>query len=163
LGMLPPGYTGAAPFAVTISPDQKTLFAVNDGANSIAVIPLTGPHANTVTGLIPTAYGPKDITLSADGHWMYIINGKSDQGPNPLNLFFDTDKLTTVRYPGGNAAAAIAAAAANQYQLNNNRSTLVSARVPDGDDLDELTRQVALNNFYSVAPNERDEQAMKFL
>jgi len=163
LGMLPPGYTGAAPFAVTISPDQKTLFAVNDGANSIAVIPLTGPHANTVTGLIPTAYGPKDITLSADGRWMYIINGKSEQGPNPLNLFFDTDKLTTVTYPGGNAAAAIAAAAANQYQLNNNRSMLVSARVPDGEDLDELTRQVALNNFYSVAPNEHDERVMKFL
>jgi YVTN family beta-propeller protein len=58
-GMLTgPRYTGAAPFAVTISPDQKTLYAVNEGANSIAVIPLTGSRANTVTGLIPTAYGP---------------------------------------------------------------------------------------------------------
>ena len=33
-------YTGAAPIAVTLSPDEKTLYAVNDGANSIAVIPL---------------------------------------------------------------------------------------------------------------------------
>ncbi len=88
-----PRYTGAAPFAVTISPDQETLYAVNDGANSIAVIPLTGEHAYTVRGLIPTAYAPKDITFSADGSWMYIINGKSDQGPNPLNLFFATAQL----------------------------------------------------------------------
>src|SRR5262249_59443530 len=158
-----PRYTGAAPFAVTISPDGRTLYAVNDGANSIAVIPLTGHRANTVIGLIPTAYGPKDITLSADGRWMYIINGKRDQGPNPLNLFFDTDKLTTVTYPGGNEAAAIAAAASNEYQLNNNRSTLVSARVPDAEELEELTELVARNNFYSAEPNEQDERVMRFL
>jgi YVTN family beta-propeller protein len=163
-GMLTgPRYTGAAPFAVTVSPDQKTLYAVNDGANSIAVIPLTGSRANTVTGLIPTAYGPKDVTLSADGRYMYIISGKSDQGPNPLNLFFDTDKLTTITYPGGNQAAAAAAAAANQYQLNNNRSTLVTARVPDGDDLEELTAEVARNNFYTVQPDEHDQKVMAFL
>ena len=35
-------YTGAATFAVTLSPDGSTLYAVNSGANSIAVIPLTG-------------------------------------------------------------------------------------------------------------------------
>jgi YVTN family beta-propeller protein len=158
-----PHYTGAAPFAVTISPDQRTLYAVNDGANSVAVIPLTGAHANSVIGLIPTAYGPKDITLSADGRWMYIINGKSDQGPNPKNLFFDTDKLTTVTYPGGNAAAAVAAAASNQYQLNNNRSMLVSAAVPTSEELEDLTAQVAKNNFYSLEPSEHDERVMKFL
>jgi YVTN family beta-propeller protein len=156
-------YTGAAPFSVTISPDQKTLYAVNDGANSIAVIPLTGPHANTVVGLIPTAYAPKDITLSADGSWMYIINGKSDQGPNPLNLYGNTNLLTTITYPGGNAAANIAAAAANQYELNNNRSTLTSARVPTREELDELTSQVARNNFYSAEPKEHDQDVMGFL
>jgi DNA-binding beta-propeller fold protein YncE len=37
-----PHYTGAAPTAVTISPDGSTLYAINNGANSIAVIPLTG-------------------------------------------------------------------------------------------------------------------------
>src|SRR5262249_32255093 len=40
-GMLPKKYTGAATSAVTISPDGNTLYAVNSGANSIAVIPLT--------------------------------------------------------------------------------------------------------------------------
>jgi YVTN family beta-propeller protein len=46
-------YTGAATSAVTLSPDGSTLYAVNSGANSIAVIPVTGRKANTVTGLIP--------------------------------------------------------------------------------------------------------------
>lgn len=72
--MLPgPHYTGASTFAVTVAPDGKTLYAVDDGASFIAVIPLTGPGANTVTGLIPIAYAPKDITFSVHGDWMCII------------------------------------------------------------------------------------------
>ena len=45
-GMLPRDrkYTGASTSAVTISPDGDTLYAVNSGSNSIAVIPLTGPE-----------------------------------------------------------------------------------------------------------------------
>jgi DNA-binding beta-propeller fold protein YncE len=41
-GLLPRGrkYTGAATSAVTISPDGDTLYAVNSGSNSTAVIPL---------------------------------------------------------------------------------------------------------------------------
>ena len=39
-------YTGAATSAVTLSPDGDTLYAVNSGANSIAVIPLTGHKAH---------------------------------------------------------------------------------------------------------------------
>jgi DNA-binding beta-propeller fold protein YncE len=68
---------------VTLSRDGKTLYAVNAGANSVAVIPLRGENAYRVTGLIPTAYEPHDVTLSADGSWMYIINGKSITGPTP--------------------------------------------------------------------------------
>src|SRR5262249_11557296 len=51
-------YTGAATFSVTLSRDGKTLYAVNAGANSIAVIPLSGGDAYKVKGLIPTAYEP---------------------------------------------------------------------------------------------------------
>ncbi len=163
-GMLSgPHVTGAAPYSVRLSPDGGTLYAVNDGANSVAVIPVAGPSANTVTGLIPTAYAPKDIAFSADGTWMYIINGKSDQGPNPKNIFGGSDLLTTVTYPGGNAAANIAGYAANQYELNNNRSTLVSAKVPTSADLPALTAKVAQNNFYSAAPSAGDAAVMNFL
>jgi DNA-binding beta-propeller fold protein YncE len=96
-----PRYTGASPFAVTISPDGKTLYAVNDGANSVAVIPLRGGRANKVAALIPTAYAPKDITFSADGRWMYIINGKNQTGPNPGHLSGNTARLTSGTYVNG--------------------------------------------------------------
>src|SRR5215510_6587922 len=125
--------TGSATFAVTLSRDGTTLYAVNAGANSLAVIPLTGPNANRVTGLIPTAYEPHDITFSADGKWMYIVNGKSVTGPNPGHLAGNTDRLGV---PQGapllseNVAAAAAARASNQYQFQLESASLVSAPVP---------------------------------
>ncbi len=158
-----PHYTGAATFAVTLSPDENTLYAVNNGSNSVAVIPLAGEGAHTVAGLIPTAYAPKDITLSADGTWMYIISGKSDTGPNPGHLDPNTALITNVTYPGGNAAASVAATASNQYQFQLEHATLVSAQVPSSSDLPSMTAQVAQNNFYSVPPNATDESVMGFL
>ncbi|RQS75574.1 hypothetical protein DID96_03965 [Burkholderia sp. Bp8963] len=156
-------YTGAATFAVTLAKDGKTLYAVNSGANSVAVIPLAGPNANTVTGLIPTAYEPHDITFSADGNWMYIVNGKSITGANPGHLYGHTELVTNVTFPGGNAAAAAAARASNQYQFQLERASLVSAKVPNAQELHELTEVVARNNFYSDDTAEHGERKIEFL
>ncbi len=153
--------TGAATYGVTLN--GNTLYAVNAGANSIAVIPLTGANANTVTGLIPTAYEPHDVTFSADGSWLYIVNGKNDTGPNPLYTYGNTASLATVTLPGGNAAAAAAGRAANQYQFQLERATLVSAAVPAATDLPQLTSQVAINNLYTATPNASDTATMNFL
>jgi DNA-binding beta-propeller fold protein YncE len=164
-GMLPSSkkYTGAATAAVTLSPDGETLYAVNSGSNSIAVIGLNGRGAHKVSGLIPTGYEPHDLTFSADGSWMYIISGKSVTGPNPGHLASSTASITSITYPGGNAAAAVASRASNQYQFQLERAALVSAPVPASKDLRELTDQVAKNNFYSTQENQRDEQVMRFL
>jgi len=163
-GMLPGRkYTGAATFAVTLSPDGSTLYAVNSGANSIAVIPLTGHHANTVSGLIPTAYEPHDITFSADGSWMYVVNGKSATGPNSSHLAGNTASITSITYPGGNAAAAAASRASNQYQFQLERASLVSAPVPGSGHLHELTEQVAKNNGYSTETDKKDAKVMDFI
>ena len=62
---LPAGTTGASPTAVTINGD--TLYAVNAGSNSVAVIPLKGDAALATAGLIPTAYDPTDIAFSKNG------------------------------------------------------------------------------------------------
>src|SRR5262249_10006947 len=136
-------YAGAAPFAVTLSRDGKTLYAVNAGANSVAVIPLSGEDGYKVTGLIPTAYDPHHITFSADGTWMYIINGKSLTGPDPGHLDPNTALMTT--FPGGpNAAqaAATAALASNQKGFQLERASLISAPVPTAEELERLTAQV---------------------
>jgi YVTN family beta-propeller protein len=163
-GMLPSRrYTGAATSAVTISPDGRTLYAVNGGANAIAVVPLTGSGAHRVSGLIPTAYEPHDLTFSADGSWMYIVSGKSVTGPNPRRLSGSTGAMTSRTYPGGNTAAVAAARAANQYQFQLERASVVSAPVPDAAALRTLTEQVASNNFYRRESDERDRQVMAFL
>ena len=163
-GMLPRRrYTGAATSAVTISPDGRTLYAVNSGANAIAVVPLTGGGAHRVSGLIPTAYEPHDVTFSADGSWIYIVSGKSVTGPNPRRLSGSTGAMTSRTYPGGNAAAVAAARAANQYQFQLERASIVSAPVPDTAALRTLTEQVASNNFYGRGSDDRDRQVMEFL
>ncbi len=162
-GVLTGSHTGVATFAVSLSRDGNTLYAVNSGANSVAVIPLTGVGANQVVGLIPTAYEPHDITFSADGSWMYLINGKSASGPNPGHLSSNTPRLTTITYPGGNAAAAATAIASNQYQFQLERASLVSAPVPTATDLPLLTAKVAQNNLYSATPVANDATVMDFL
>ncbi len=154
-------YTGAGTFAVTLSPDEKTLYAVNAGSNSIAVISI-GRQGYKVKGLIPTAYEPHDVSISADGSQMYIINGKSVTGPNPHQLAGATASITNITYPGGNAAAATAARAANQYQFQLERASLVSAPVPNRRELERLTETVALNNFYNRG-TEQGRRVMAFL
>jgi len=156
-------YTGASTSAVTLSPDGQTLYAVNSGSNSIAVIPLTGGKAHKVSGLIPTAYEPHDVTFSTDGSWMYIISGKSVTGPNRGHLAGNTASMTSIQYPGGNAAAAAAARASNQYQFQLERASLISASVPGNQELRDLTDQVAKNNGYSSDLAKKDDKVMDFL
>ncbi len=159
--------TGAGTFGVTLSPDGHTLYAVNAGSNSIAVISIVqSRRAKTpdyeVIGLIPTAYEPHDITFSEDGSFMYIVNGKSVTGPNPDHLAGNTAAITQITYPGGNADAAAAARASNEYQFQIERASLVSAPVPSqGRELNRLTAQVAENNFYTGDPE--SERVMRFL
>jgi YVTN family beta-propeller protein len=164
----PPNTTGAAPTAVAINRSRRTLYAVNAGSNSIAVIPLTGPHAFTTVGLIPTAYDPTDIAFSADGSWLYVVNGKSDTGPNPGYGFGNFALITYITPPGGpfsggNAAQSARLNANNQYQFQLEHASVVSAEVPETEDLWELTSLVAANNGYRLDPSEKDTETMEFL
>jgi YVTN family beta-propeller protein len=164
----PSGTTGAAPTAVAINPAKNMLYAVNAGSNSIAVIPLSGPFAFSTIALIPTAYDPTDVAFSADGSWMYIINGKCDTGPNPgygYGNFAFIEYITPPGgpFPGGNAAESALLRANNEYQFQLEHATLVSARVPDGEPLWDLTSKVASNNGYLPQPSQSDKEVMEFL
>jgi DNA-binding beta-propeller fold protein YncE len=160
---LPDNTTGAAPTTVAINPANKMLYAVNAGSNSIAVIPLKGERAFSTIGLIPTAYDPTDVVFSADGSWMYIINGKSNTGPNPGYGYGNLAFIQFITFPGGNAAESAKLNANNQYQFQLEHASLVSAQVPGTDDLSDLTALVAANNGYSVSPSESDTEVMGFL
>lgn len=164
----PANTTGAAPTAVAVNRFNKTLYAVNAGSNSIAVIPLSGPLAFKTIGLLPTAYDPTDLAFSPDGSWMYIINGKSNTGPNPGYGYgnFASIKYITPPggpFPGGNAAESATLRANNQYQFQLEHASLVSARVPDADDLGDFTSQVAANNGYRPESSDKDAEVMNFL
>jgi YVTN family beta-propeller protein len=159
----PPNTTGAAPTAVTINQATKSLYAVNAGSNSIAVIPLSGPHAFKTIGLIPTAYDPTDVAFSADGSWMYILNGKSDTGPNPGYGFGNLRFIQFITFPGGNLAESNKLNSNNQYQFQLEHASLVSAQVPESDDLWDLTSQVAANNGYLAKHSDKDAETMEFL
>jgi len=159
----PPNTTGAAPTAVTINQATKTLYAVNAGSNSVAVIPLTGPQAFKTIGLVPTAYDPTDVAFSADGSWTYIINGKNDTGPNPGYGYGNLAFIQFITFPGGNAAESAKLNSNNQYQFQLEHASLVSAAVPSADDLWELTSRVAANNGYLARPSDGDAAVMQFL
>jgi len=159
----PPNTTGAAPTAVAIDQATKTLYAVNAGSNSIAVIPLSGPQAFKTVGLIPTAYDPTDVAFSADGSWMYIINGKNDTGPNPGYGYGNLAAIQFITFPGGNAAESAKLNSNNQYQFQLEHASLVSAAVPATDDLWELTSRVAANNGYLTGHSDGDGKVMEFL
>ena len=161
----PKNTTGAAPTAVTINRATKALYAVNAGSNSIAVIPLSGPHAFKTIGLVPTAYDPTDVAFSADGSWMYIINGKNDTGPNPGYGYGNLAVISPsyLNYPGGNAAESAKLNSNNQYQFQLEHASLVSAAVPETDDLWELTSRVAANNGYLTGHSDGDAGVMEFL
>jgi DNA-binding beta-propeller fold protein YncE len=160
---LPPNTTGASTTAVTVNRATKTLYAVNAGSNSIAVIPLTGRNAFRTVGLIPTAYDPTDVAFSADGNWMYIINGKNDTGPNPGYGYGNLAFVQYITFPGGNAAESAKLNANNQYQFQLEHASLVSGRVPETDDLWDMTSRVASNNGYSRRPSSSDQAVMHFL
>ena len=142
-GTVPSGskYTGVAANNLALSPNGQTLYVTNGGANSVAIIPLTGPAPHSVSGLVPTAWYPHAVSLSGDGSVMYVANGKTDPGKNP----------------------SYSSNAANQYVLQLEGGGLLTVPVPAASDLGNLTAQVAANNGYSVAANANDTAVMNAL
>ena len=84
--------TGSSPNSLALSPDERTLYVTNSGSNSVAVIDLDagdrdhdGDGHGRVLGLIPTGWFPNAVSVSRDGKMLYVVNGKSNAGPNPGN------------------------------------------------------------------------------
>jgi len=154
-------YTGAATNNLALSPDEKTLYVTNGGANSVAIVPLAGSAPHAVAGLVPTGWYPTTVTISADGGTMYVFNSKNDPGPNPNKKTSSLQSLTNTTYPGGNTGPL--RYNANQYVLQLEQSGMLMAPVPAAADLPNLTTQVAANNGWSIASYAEDERTMGFL
>jgi DNA-binding beta-propeller fold protein YncE len=151
------GFKGSSPNSVTPSGDGQFLYVTNGGANSVAVIRLAQSDnaKSELVGLIPTGWYPNSASVSADGSTLYVVNGKSNAGPNPQNCR-DAASLQ----PGGSEAACNAS---NSYVWQLTKAGFLSLPVPRGEDLEDLTKQVAANNHYNAQQDGQDAEMMAFL
>jgi YVTN family beta-propeller protein len=137
--------------SVTLSPDEQTLYVTNGNMNDVAVVSLSNTFGNsTVTGLIPTGRYPNSVSVSGDGKYMYVVNGKSPTGPNPGNCHGGA-------IPGLTAAVC---AAANEYNLQLIKAGLQSFPTPNETQLKSLTAQVAKNNGFGRVQSVQDTVTM---
>jgi len=67
---------GLTPNALTVSPDQRTLYVAEAGLNSIAVYDISQPRQPQFQGRIPTGWHPTGVTISPDSKSLYVTNAK---------------------------------------------------------------------------------------
>jgi DNA-binding beta-propeller fold protein YncE len=142
---------GANSNALALSPDGKTLYVSNGGENAVAVVSLGGKAGPQVSGLIPTGWYPTGV--AAAGGRLYVVNGKSDPGPNP----------TACRQSLSNEENG-PCRSANSYVWQLEKAGFLTLPVPAGKTLAALTRQVSLNVGFAADPaRAHDEQVMSVL
>jgi YVTN family beta-propeller protein len=145
------GFKGSTPTGLALSPDESTLFVTNAGTNSVAVIRLDrDPDDSRVVGLIPTGWYPNSVSVSQDGKLLYVVNGKSNAGPNPGGC-----RRSFSLTPGEPPCAD-----AQQYILQLQKGGFAAIPIPGSAELESLTAQVASNNRF-IAP--QDERAAREL
>jgi YVTN family beta-propeller protein len=166
---------GASPNNLALSPDGGTLFVTDGGLNAVAVVRLddqargvqpaakrdddgdddddTAP-ASAVVGLIPTGWYPTAVAVRPDGRRLFVVNGKSAPGPNPLGcrdiLSIAPDALDRCK-------------AANNYVWQLEKAGFLSMPVPTPAQLARLTRQVAANDFPGAVARAADGEVMELL
>jgi YVTN family beta-propeller protein len=152
----PEGLKGSNPNSLAFSPDEKTLYVTNGGANSVAVIHFASESAKSaVTGLIPTGWYPSSVSVSGDGRTLYVVNTRSIPGPDPEGC------RTTTSFARG---ALDSCYAANEYILQLNKGDFEVIPTPKPSEYATLTEQVAENNDYMTpARRSADEKIMAFL
>lgn len=170
---------GAGSNSLALAPDGRTLLVTNGGENAVAVVRLDdraagrksapaprrrggddddAPRATAkseVVGLIPTGWYPTGVAMRPDARRIYVVNGKSNAGPNPAacrnNLSIDR-------------AARNACEATNTYVWQLEKAGFLTLPTPSAAELGQLTRQTAVNDhFPGTQDTKAAEAAMAFL
>ncbi len=155
LPFLGKNYRGTNPNNLALSPDERTLYVTEGGINALAVISLP---LNLVVSLIPTGHYPNAVAVSADGHRLFVANGKSPTGS-------DTTYCTSVGSDSNLApgCAGVAKRASNEYVLQQTRAGLLTLPVPTLNSFIPLTVQTGVNAILLDAPTVADETLMATL
>ncbi|MEI7932651.1 MAG: hypothetical protein WCI21_06315, partial [Alphaproteobacteria bacterium] len=143
---------GAGSNALALSSDADTIYVSNGAENAVAVVRLGATPR--VAGLIPTGWYPTGVAVSQDGKRLYVVNGKSNPGPNPGGCRNNTSSA-------GNSDAACKGN--NQYVWQLEKAGFLSLDTPDAKSLAALTRQVDANNHTGSVGRAEDAAMMGFL
>ncbi len=141
---------GSGPNALALSPDGGTLYVANGTNNCIAVVALSSkgsegpqtrerPEVSTILGLIPTAWFPGAVLVSADGKTLYVANVK------------------------GHGALSEPREAAKGKNSHDHLGSVSIIDVPNAEQLAAYTKEVNQNNrlAYSLAGLEKPRPDMK--
>ncbi len=153
-----PGYNykGSSPNSLSLSPDGTRLYATLGGENAVAVINVP---TQQLLGRIPTGWYPSSVTVSANGNTLYVVNMKSDPGPN-LEYRVDCPgvgippQYTSLLCPPPNPTSR------NEYILALLKAGFQTIPVPDADTLNYLSQLVDANNGFN---NPKHDPMMAFL
>lgn len=164
---------GANPNSLALTPDERFLLVTNGGTNSLAVVKLgrmehegramyegrdearEDERKSRVIGLIPTGWYPNSVSLSKNGDTLYVVNGKSNTGPNS-GACRNTTSIVAGSLNDCNAN--------NQYVWQITKAGFLSMPMPDERELAKLTWQVAKNNGFSKTDkHDQAQEAMAFL
>jgi len=146
---------GANSNALALSPDGRSLYVSNGGENAVAVVALgaTGKGGKGgglhVTGLIPTGWYPTGVATA--GGKLFVVNGKSDPGPNPLAC---RNTLSVKRED------AVPCQASNSYVWQLEKAGFLTLPAPTPAELAGLTRQVAANVGFTAGPGAAKDAAV---
>jgi DNA-binding beta-propeller fold protein YncE len=154
-------YKGANPNSVTLSPDETQLYVTDGNLNCVSVIALSGTNSgDQVVGLIPTGWYPNSVSFSwlpntqpftsNDSVYMYVVNGKSPTGPNPLWCYGGYG-------PGPPAKNCMTG---NQYNPQLTKAGLESFPLPGAAQLQTMTQMVMANDHFSYQESPSDAAVM---
>jgi hypothetical protein len=156
-------HKGANTNSVTLSPDESQLYVTNGNLNAVAVVQLTGADkGDQVIGLIPTGWYPNSVSFgptvnSPNGHWVYVVNGKSPTGPNPGLCYSAAPPLPpSASNPGGHKNCMWS----QEYNPQQVKAGFQSFPQPTAAQLASLTAQVAINGHFSATESKSDAAVM---
>jgi DNA-binding beta-propeller fold protein YncE len=129
---------GVAPNALAVSADGKTLYVACGGINAVAVMSAVDGH---IEGLIPTAWYPNDLRLSADGNYLLVANL---MGVGPGGDPFDIERMARLE------GLDILPGPTRRY-VHSDRSSVEVIHVPDAEQLEGYSEAVAHNNHLALA------------
>ena len=130
-------YKGSTPTSIAVAPDGKTLYVTLGGENAVAVVDAL---SGRVLGRIPTGWLPTSVSLSSDGTRLFVLNEKSNAGPNPGQAYYSYNTAY---------GKALNPTNANLYTWEIEKSGLLTIPLPDSATLARLSAMVDANNGFS--------------